>query len=85
MLAAHTNQNLILADIQLVEQCRDSKDGTQETLIKLQIFIFDSAFDASLPTKMQYYFSKATSPRASGLSFSRQASERNYGKEVKMK
>lgn len=51
MLAAHTNQNLILADIQLVEQCRDSKEGKQETLIKFQIFIFYSAFDASLPTR----------------------------------
>lgn len=34
MLAAHTNQNLILVDIQLVEQCRHSKEETQETLIK---------------------------------------------------
>lgn len=55
MPAAHTNQNLILADIQLVEQCRDSKEGKQETRIKFQIFIFYSAFDASLPTKTQYY------------------------------
>lgn len=31
MLAAHTNQNLILADIQLVEQCRLSKEGKQKT------------------------------------------------------
>lgn len=84
MLAAHTNQNLILADIQLVEQCRDSKEGKQETLIKFQIFIFYSAFDALLPTKMQFYFSKATSPHVSRLRFSRQASEHNYCKEVKM-
>lgn len=42
MLAAHTNQNLILADIQLVEQCRLSKKGKQKTVIKFQIHLFSA-------------------------------------------
>lgn len=49
MLAAHTNQNLILADIQLVEEWRVSKMGKARICDHIpHINVFYSAFDSSM-------------------------------------